>query len=151
LSRPGRSLDTNLPSSEIALLDLKTSTLGALSLKATRYLGFFNAVWSPDGSRLAFLSVDTSAAKTGTCGALLHTTANSSSRAYLNKTLGGATEVWADGWFNVKVEGASGSNVPYWRLFDSGGNRLVDVYRTNVAGALQQVSVTLGERRSARR
>jgi len=87
---------------------------------------------SGDGSA----TVDTSAAKTGTCGALLHATANSSSRAYLNKTLGGTTEVWADGWFNVKVEGASGSNVPFWRLFDSGGNRLVDVYRTNVAGAL---------------
>jgi hypothetical protein len=87
---------------------------------------------SGDGSAV----VDTSAAKTGNCGALLHVTANASSRAYLNKTLGGATEVWADGWFNVKTEGASGSNVPYWRLFDSGGNRLVDVYRTNVAGAL---------------
>jgi hypothetical protein len=81
-------------------------------------------------------TIETSAAKTGTCGALLHVTANASSRAYLNKTLGGAAEIWADGWFNVKVEGASGSNVPYWRLFDSAGTRLVDVYRTNVAGAL---------------
>ena len=81
-------------------------------------------------------TVQTSAAKTGNCGALLHVTGNTASRAYLNKTLGGASEIWADGWFNVKAEGASGSNVPYWRLFDSAGNRLVDVYRTNVAGAL---------------
>jgi hypothetical protein len=85
-----------------------------------------------DGSAV----VDTSAARTGNCGALLHVSANSSSRAYLNKSLGGAGEIWADGWFNVKAEGASGSNVPFWRLFDSAGNRLVDVYRTNVAGAL---------------
>jgi hypothetical protein len=81
-------------------------------------------------------TVETTAAKTGACGALLHVTANAGSRAYLNKTLGGASEVWADGWFNVQVEGASGSNVPFWRLFDSAGNRLVDVYRTNVGGAL---------------
>lgn len=80
-------------------------------------------------------TVSTSAAKTGNCGALLHVTTNSSSRAYLNKTVG-SSEIWADGWFNVKAQGASGNNVPYWRLFDSGGNRLVDVYRTNVAGAL---------------
>jgi len=80
-------------------------------------------------------TVSTSAAKTGNCGALLHVTTSSASRAYLNKTVG-SSEVWADGWFNVKAEGASGSNVPYWRLFDSSGNRLVDVYRTNVAGAL---------------
>ena len=88
---------------------------------------------SGDGSA----TVSTSAAKTGNCGALLHVTSNLSSRAYLSKSLGsGVSEVWADGWFNVKAEGASGSNVPFWRLFDSAGVRLVDVYRTNVGGAL---------------
>lgn len=81
--------------------------------------------------------VTTSAAKTGNCGALLHVSSGTASRAYLNKTLpAGTSEVWADGWFNVRAEGASNSNVPFWRLFDSGGSRLVDVYRTNVAGAL---------------
>jgi hypothetical protein len=88
---------------------------------------------SGDGSA----TVSTSAAKTGTCGALLHVSSGTASRAYLNKTLpAGTAELWADGWFNVKAEGGSGSNVPYWRLFDSSGNRLVDVYRTNVGGAL---------------
>ncbi len=61
LSRPGRWLDTSLPSSEIALLDVKTNTLRTVSSNATRYLGFFSSVWSPDGRRLAFLSVDASA------------------------------------------------------------------------------------------
>src|SRR5262249_16793637 len=32
-----------------------------LSSNASAYLGFFNAVWSPDGRRLAFLSVDAQA------------------------------------------------------------------------------------------
>jgi dipeptidyl aminopeptidase/acylaminoacyl peptidase len=56
-TRPGRSLGT-VPTSEIQLLDVKTRTLRALSSNAPEYLGFFNAVWSPDGQRLAFLSVD---------------------------------------------------------------------------------------------
>lgn len=82
-------------------------------------------------------TIETSAAKTGTCGALLHVSGNTGSRAYLNKALpAGTGEVWADGWFNVKSEGAQGSNVPYWRLFDANANRLVDVYRANIAGSL---------------
>lgn len=94
--------------------------------------------WSSTGvSGDGTATIATSAAKTGSCGALLHVTSGTASRAYLNKVLpSGTNEVWADGWFNVKAEGASGNNVPYWRMFDSGGNRLVDVYRTNVAGAL---------------
>lgn len=94
--------------------------------------------WSATGvSGDGTATVDTSAAHAGNCGALLHTTANSSSRAYLSRSLpAGTSELWADGWFNVKVEGASGSNVPFWRVFDSSGGRLVDVYRTNVGGSL---------------
>jgi len=94
--------------------------------------------WSGTGvSGDGTATIETTAAKTGNCGALLHVTSGSASRAYLNKVLPSATsEVWLDGWFNVKAEGASGSNVPFWRLFDSAGARLVDVYRTNVAGAL---------------
>ena len=60
-TRPGRTLDGSVPTNEIALLDVKVRTLHTLSSNATTYLGFFNAVWSPNGRRLAFLSVDTSA------------------------------------------------------------------------------------------
>src|SRR6266436_4743853 len=58
LTRPGRALDGRVPTNEIALLDVKARTLHTLSSNATTYLGFFNAVWSPNGRRLAFLSVD---------------------------------------------------------------------------------------------
>lgn len=87
---------------------------------------------SGDGSAI----VTSALAKTGNCAALLHATSNSSSRAYLTKALpAGSGAAHLDGWFNITAEGASGSNVPYWRLFN-GSNRLVDVYRTNVGGAL---------------
>jgi len=56
-TRPGRSLDT-VPTAELQILDVKTRTLRALSSNAPEYFGFFNAVWSSDGQRLAFLSVD---------------------------------------------------------------------------------------------
>jgi dipeptidyl aminopeptidase/acylaminoacyl peptidase len=60
-SRPGHALDPTVPTNEITLLDVKTRTLRTLSSNATSYLGFFNAVWSPNGRRLAFLSVDANA------------------------------------------------------------------------------------------
>ena len=58
LTRPGRTLDSVVPTNEIALLDVKAGTLRTVTSDAPRYVGFFDAIWSPDGRRLAFLSVD---------------------------------------------------------------------------------------------
>jgi len=60
-TRPGATLDSTVPTNEIALLDVKARTLRTLSSNAPAYWGFFNALWSPDGRRLAFLSVDSNA------------------------------------------------------------------------------------------
>jgi len=60
-TRPGRTLDRTVPTSEIKVLDAKARTLLTLSPNLPRYLGFFNARWSPNGRRLAFLSVDANA------------------------------------------------------------------------------------------
>jgi dipeptidyl aminopeptidase/acylaminoacyl peptidase len=57
LTRPGRTLD-GTPSAELALIDLSTRELAIISSSSPDYLGFFNSVWSPNGRRLAFLSVD---------------------------------------------------------------------------------------------
>ncbi|MDQ1394556.1 MAG: hypothetical protein QOF30_3533, partial [Acidimicrobiaceae bacterium] len=94
--------------------------------------------WSSTGiSGDGMVTVDTSAVKTGNCGVLIHVTSSTSSRAYLRRAIAGSTpEVWADGWFNVKSEGASGNNVPMWRIFDPSGTREVDVYRSNLNGSL---------------
>jgi hypothetical protein len=61
ISRAGHSLDRSVPSREIRLLDVRTHALRLLSSNSASYLGFFNAVWSLDGQRLAVLSVDADA------------------------------------------------------------------------------------------
>ncbi|HET6980210.1 MAG TPA: prolyl oligopeptidase family serine peptidase [Pyrinomonadaceae bacterium] len=59
-SRPSRWLD-GVPANDLFLLEVKTRTLRPLSSRSAAYIGFFNAVWSPDGQRVAFLSVDRNA------------------------------------------------------------------------------------------
>jgi dipeptidyl aminopeptidase/acylaminoacyl peptidase len=61
ISNPARTLDRTIPTAEIRLLDVHTQSLRPLSSNSSAYLGFFNAVWSPNGQRLAFLSVDAEA------------------------------------------------------------------------------------------
>lgn len=72
----------------------------------------------------------------GNCAALLHTTAAPGSLARLTVGLAaGATEAYADGWFNIAAEGVEGNNVPYFRFF-SRGVRVMDVFRQNISHEL---------------
>src|SRR5437870_4123449 len=49
ISGTGRSIDSSVPSSEIRLLNVRTRKLRRLSPNSPSCLGFFNAVWSPNG------------------------------------------------------------------------------------------------------
>ncbi len=60
ITRPSQTLDEEIPSAELVLLNVKNRTLRTIS-PDFRYLGFFNATWSRDGRRLAYLSVDANA------------------------------------------------------------------------------------------
>lgn len=57
----GRWLDTSIPTARIHLLDLTAGSFRTISPSSPAFIGFFRARWSPDGRRLAFLSVDTNA------------------------------------------------------------------------------------------
>ena len=58
ISRPGRTLDRAFPNSELGLLNTSTGAIRTLNTASPRYLGFFNALWSPKGQQLTFLSID---------------------------------------------------------------------------------------------
>jgi dipeptidyl aminopeptidase/acylaminoacyl peptidase len=61
ISHPGRWIAERIPTSEIAIVDARNGTLRRVAVPTAKYLGFFNAAWSPDGGRLAFLSAGTGA------------------------------------------------------------------------------------------
>lgn len=60
-------------------------------------------------------------------------TPTSNDKAALTKTIGPTQKARVSAWWRVTVEGSSGSNVPFVRIF-YGTQRLADVYRQNDAG-----------------
>ncbi len=92
----------------------------------------FNVTTKGDGT----IGVASGISHTGGCAVHIHATTAASSSAKMSARLpAGATEVFADGWFNITKEGVKGNNVPYFRFFN-GGTRRVDVFRANVTGDL---------------
>jgi hypothetical protein len=77
-------------------------------------------------------TVQTAVVNSGSCAVKLHVTSSTGSKANLSRTLpAGTSELWADGWFNVQVEGTNAnSNVPLFRIF-TGTTRIIDLYRGN--------------------
>src|SRR5207247_1579434 len=74
--------------------------------------------------------VQSAFARTGAVAAQLSESSNSGSKAYLRKTFASAQQdLTASGDFQVRQEGASGGNVPFFRFLDPGSARLVSVYR----------------------
>ena len=59
IRRPGRWLDNSIPTFALHLLDVRTGAFATLRAPGGAYVGWFGATWSPDGRRLAFLSLDT--------------------------------------------------------------------------------------------
>jgi len=81
--------------------------------------------------------VQSAVVKTGTYAARLSATSSAGSFAYARESLASAqTDVVAAGDFQVQAEGASGGNVPIFRLFDAAGTKLVSLYRQNGAGGI---------------
>ena len=85
-------------------------------------------------------TVQTSTVKSGTYAAQLSETATTGSFAYARKSLGTArTDLRVSGDLDILQEGASGGNVPFIRLFDPAGTRLLSLYRQNQSGNKVQV------------
>lgn len=77
-------------------------------------------------------TVQSSVVKSGGYAARLSETVNSGSYAYARKSFASAqADLTVAGDFQITQEGASGGNVPLFRLYDSSGARLVSLYRQN--------------------
>jgi hypothetical protein len=82
----------------------------------------------------ASATIQSSLRKTGTYAASFVSSGSGSAFAYARKSLGTArSAVTATGDFIVTQEGASGANVPFIRLYNASGSRLVSLYRQNQA------------------
>jgi hypothetical protein len=80
------------------------------------------------------VGVQSTVVRSGSFALRLAATATSGSVAYARRSLGGAlTQVTTSGDFMVQTEGALGSNVPFFRLFDASGTRVIGVFRQNQA------------------
>ncbi|MGO4227769.1 hypothetical protein AB4Y72_02745 [Arthrobacter sp. YAF34] len=115
-----------------SLLDPYPGTTAAASSFESGAVDGFGVFTSGTGT----VSVSAAQAHSGNCAALLHTTATAGSLAKMTADLPpGATDVYADGWFNIAGEGKAGNNVPYFRFF-AGRVRVMDVFRQNITHEL---------------
>jgi hypothetical protein len=77
-------------------------------------------------------AVQSAIVKTGSLAAQLSESATAGSKAYVRRTFAAAqTDLTASGDFQVRVQGASGGNVPFFRFFDPASIRIVSLYRQN--------------------
>src|SRR6266852_2619126 len=82
--------------------------------------------------------VQSNIVNSGSYAAQLSETSNSGSLAYVRKTLASSqVNLTASGDFQVLQEGASGGNVPFFRLFTRGGTLIISLYRTNGTGKIK--------------
>jgi fibronectin type 3 domain-containing protein len=134
----GTSAATSLPTATVQSSNGST-TLFSDGFESGDFSAWSSVVTGGDGSA----TVQSAIVSTGTYAAKLSESSTSGSKAYVRKTFSSAQQdLTATGDFDVLQEGASGSNVPFFRLFDSSGTRLVNLYRQNATNG--QIWVSYG-------
>src|SRR5919197_766042 len=85
--------------------------------------------------------VQSTIVRTGSLAAQLSESSTSGSFAYARKTVSAVQQdLTASGDFQVLQQGASGGNVPFFRLLDPSSARIVSVYRQNGSSGTAGVS-----------
>ena len=100
--------------------------------------GNFSA-WSPGATTAVggSATVQSSIVRGGSYAAQLSESATSGSKAYLRESFAVQQDLTAAGDFEILQQGATGSNVLFFRFFDPSGTRLLQVYRQNgTSGAI---------------
>jgi concanavalin A-like lectin/glucanase superfamily protein len=137
-SAPKRTIVTVAAALALALLSGPGRADAATIFSDGFESGDFSA-WSQvqtGGDGLA--TVQSAIVRTGLLAAQLSESSTAGSKAYLRKTFGSAQQdLTASGDFQVRQQGASGGNVPFFRVLDPTSARLVSVYRQNgTSGAI---------------
>ena len=129
--RSGRVLTTALLAG-LAFL-LLAGPASAASLFADGFESGDFSAWSQVQTAVGGTAVVQSAvARTGTLAAQLSETATSGSKAYVRKTLSASQQdITVSGDFQVSSAPTSGGNIPFFRLLDPSGARVVSIYRQN--------------------
>jgi hypothetical protein len=118
------------PASRTWTVDVSSSSVFSDGFESGTFAG---GGWAPTVGGDGSATVQSATVKTGAFAARLAETVNTSSVAYARKNLGASysdLSVAAD--FQVQQEGASGGNVPLFRLYDASSVRLLTVYRQNL-------------------
>jgi hypothetical protein len=130
----GQSTATSVPTATVQSASTGSTTIFNDGFES----GSFSA-WSPgvttggDGTA----TVQGTIVKSGSFAAQLSESATSGSKAYLREGFSAQQDLTASGDFQILQQGASGSNVQFFRFFDPSGTRLVQVYRQNgTSGAI---------------
>jgi hypothetical protein len=131
---PAPPTATPLPTNTPTDTPLPTATPVVTSLFSDGFESGNFAAWSAvtvggDGSAL----VQGTTVNSGGFAARLSATANTGSAAYIRESLPAPElDLTVSGYFMVTQEGASGANVPLFRLYNASGTRLVTLYRQNL-------------------
>lgn len=136
----GQSAATSAPTATVQT----AATAGSSTIFSDGFESGSFSAWSPgpttggDGTA----TVQGSNVKTGSFAAQLSESATSGSKAYLREGFSAQQDLTASGDFEILQQGASGSNVQFFRFFDPSGTRLLQVYRQN--GTSGQIWVSYG-------
>jgi hypothetical protein len=124
----GGSSATSAPTATVQTASAGSSTIFSDGFESGNFSAWSTPVIGGDGSA----TVQSAIVSTGSYAARLSESATSGSKAYVRKTFSSAPQdLTATGDFQVLQEGVSGSNVPFFRLFDASGTRVLNVYRQN--------------------
>jgi hypothetical protein len=129
---PGRAIAV-LIAGLLLVPAVNAGTAGAATVFADGFESGDFSAWSQvqtavDGTA----AVQSTIVRTGSVAAQLSESAKAGSKAYVRKTLSAPQQdLTATGDFQVRQAGASGGNVPFFRLLDPSGTRLISVFRQN--------------------
>src|SRR5438067_6304723 len=115
-----------------------SATIFSDGFESGNFSAWSSVVTGGDGTA----TVQSAIVRTGSYAAQLSESANTGSKSYVRETFSAQQDLTAAGDFQVLQQGASGGNVPFFRLLDPSGTRIVSLYRQN--GTTGTIGLTYG-------